>query len=250
MHTLPPGWQMVTDEASGRKYYYHSATGVTQWEAPKAAEPKEKKGKDGGVDAASALLVSVDAWLTEIGHEELQPIFEENGIELLADLRALDRSDLEVFGFDGATADQVWAELEKLPQADEVVIETIRSEVSGEVSGEVSERDGEGKPKRAALLADIQRNGTMTKARMLRHVPDAEKNLSRKDSTAQVLADIRTRPMLKSVPKEQRGTHKRMSAADPALQGLAGMLATAMTTRRAHVGNAEDDDDDDGWDSD
>ena len=40
------------------------------------------------------------------------------GIELLADLRALDKSDLEIFGFDDDTAAAIWLELEKLPQAD------------------------------------------------------------------------------------------------------------------------------------
>ena len=38
------------------------------------------------------------------------------GIELLADLRALDESDLEIFGFDADTAAALWIELEKLPQ--------------------------------------------------------------------------------------------------------------------------------------
>ena len=38
------------------------------------------------------------------------------GIELLADLRALDESDLEIFGFDADTAAALWLELEQLPQ--------------------------------------------------------------------------------------------------------------------------------------
>jgi len=86
----------------------------------------------------------------------------------------------------------------------------------------------------------------------LKHVPDSEKNVGSKgDTHTSVLADIRTRPTLKAVPKEQRGTNKRLvhaATADPALVGLTGMIATAMATRRIAVGNAENDDEDDGWD--
>jgi hypothetical protein len=38
--------------------------------------------------------------------------------------------------------------------------------------------------------------------------------------------------------------------ADPTLQGLAGMLASAMTNRRAAAGFDHDDEDSDGWDDD
>jgi sRNA-binding protein len=31
---LPPGWQQMTDVASGRVYYGNPATGATQWERP------------------------------------------------------------------------------------------------------------------------------------------------------------------------------------------------------------------------
>ena len=56
-------------------------------------------------------------------------------------------------------------------------------------------------------------------------------------------------PFLRSVPKEARGTASKGLVADPALSGLAGMLASAMTGRRAALGGGgDDDDDDDGWD--
>ena len=31
---LPPGWQMARDPASGKFYFYSTATGVVQWEPP------------------------------------------------------------------------------------------------------------------------------------------------------------------------------------------------------------------------
>jgi len=31
---LPPGWKVVVDEASGKTYYYNSASGETQWQKP------------------------------------------------------------------------------------------------------------------------------------------------------------------------------------------------------------------------
>lgn len=31
---LPPGWKEVTDEKSGKPYYYNAATGVVQWQKP------------------------------------------------------------------------------------------------------------------------------------------------------------------------------------------------------------------------
>mmetsp|Transcript_23989 Transcript_23989/g.38142 ORF Transcript_23989/g.38142 Transcript_23989/m.38142 type:complete len:213 (+) Transcript_23989:34-672(+) len=34
--TLPAGWDMTTDPASGKPYYYNRATGVTQWTPPEA----------------------------------------------------------------------------------------------------------------------------------------------------------------------------------------------------------------------
>tara|TARA_B100000780_G_C20734770_1_gene291935 strand:- start:307 stop:432 length:126 start_codon:yes stop_codon:yes gene_type:complete len=41
-----------------------------------------------------------------------------------------------------------------------------------------------------------------------------------------------------------------MSVADPALESLCGMLASAMTNRRAAAGFDNDDEGSDGWDDD
>lgn len=47
MQAVPPGWQKLKDEASGREYYYNAQQGVTQWEAPAmGAAPAEKSARD------------------------------------------------------------------------------------------------------------------------------------------------------------------------------------------------------------
>ena len=35
---LPEGWEIATDEALGRRYYYHKETKKTQWQRPTDAE--------------------------------------------------------------------------------------------------------------------------------------------------------------------------------------------------------------------
>jgi len=253
MHKLPPGWHMTKDESSGRKYYYNPTTGATSWEAPPPppeGQPSPAKPKAGG-GANAALLVSVDAWLSDIGHEALQPIFAENGIELLADLRALDESDLDIFGFEDDVAAALWVELEKLPQADEMVIETSGYSDGFDMSEERSEGAGHVAPaqKRAALLADIA-GGAGGLSAGLRHVSFTPKS-NAVDSRSAMLAGIKGgQTKLKSVPKDQKGASRQMSVADPALESLCGMLASAMTNRRAAAGFDNDDEDSDGWDDD
>lgn len=253
MHKLPPGWHMTKDPSSGRNYYYNPSTGATSWEAPPPpaeGQPSPATPKAGG-GANTALLVSVDAWLSEIGHEALQPIFAENGIELLADLRALDESDLEIFGLDADTCSALWLELEKLPQADEMVIETsggyMRSESADGLSPLGATGDAAPEQKRAALLADIAAGGGGRAG--LRHVSFKVKKPN-VDPHAAMLAGIRGgQTKLRSVPKPQ-GTTKAMPASDPALQGLAGSLASAIAGRRAAAGLDHEDSDSDGWDDD
>jgi hypothetical protein len=36
-YKLPEGWEEATDE-EGRSYYYHAASGISQWEAPPIQE--------------------------------------------------------------------------------------------------------------------------------------------------------------------------------------------------------------------
>ena len=170
----------------------------------------------------------------------MQPIFAENGIELLADLRALDESDLQIFGLDADTCSALWLELEKLPQADEMVIETsggygdgvdMQSEATDGLSPLAATGHVAPAQKRAALLAEIAGGGGGGAG--LRHVSFKVK--SNADPHAAMLAGIRGgQAKLRSVPKQQRGTTRAMPVADPALQGLAGMLASAKIGR-AHV---------------
>jgi len=251
MHKLPAGWHMTKDEASGRKYYYNLATGATSWEAPKPPEGLTSPTTPKAAGANAALLVSVDAWLSDIGHEALQPVFAENGIELLADLRALDQGDLEIFGFEEATAAALWRHLEELPQADEMVIETsgyMNIGASDASEGrEQSPMSVAPAQKRAALLADITGGGGGLSAG-LKHVSFKARQ-PKADPHASMLADIKGgRPKLKSVPSQQRGTAGKGLVADPALQGLAGVLASALTARRQVLDDDDDDDDSDGWD--
>lgn len=101
--------------------------------------------------------------------------------------------------------------------------------------------------KRAALLAEIAAGGAGRAG--LRHVSFKAK--SNVDPHAAILAGIRGgQAKLRSVPKPQSGTTRAMPVADPALQGLAGMLASAMTNRRAAAGLDHEDEDSDGWDDD
>ena len=48
---LPPGWREVTDQESGKPYYYNAATGVTQWQRPMGSAFSS----DGGDSSTRAL---------------------------------------------------------------------------------------------------------------------------------------------------------------------------------------------------
>ena len=58
--TLPQGWREVIDEASGKPYYYNSASGVTQWEAP-----VEVFGDAGGKGSTRA-LTPASSWKVKL----------------------------------------------------------------------------------------------------------------------------------------------------------------------------------------
>jgi len=46
MQALPPGWQKLQDQASGRDYFYNPQSGVTSWDPPGAAVPAEKSARE------------------------------------------------------------------------------------------------------------------------------------------------------------------------------------------------------------
>jgi len=58
--TLPQGWREVIDEASGKPYYYNSASGVTTWEAP-----VEVFGDAGG-KASTRALTPASSWKVKL----------------------------------------------------------------------------------------------------------------------------------------------------------------------------------------
>lgn len=123
----------------------------------------------------------------------------------LADLRELTHEDLDVFGFDEATADEIWLELEKLPP-----------------------------PPPPAALGEMPALSAPPEPVVLRETGDTRGDLlSSINQGGFHLKKVEAAPQKKaSLPAQGEG-------------GMAEMLAAAMAERRGATGDSDDDDDDD-----
>ena len=63
---LPPGWEQKTSRSTGKTYFFHAASNVTEWERPKAVvpevvEPPQPEGAEAGAAAAEAAAAEAAA---------------------------------------------------------------------------------------------------------------------------------------------------------------------------------------------
>ena len=94
---LPPGWEAIHDGAQDMRYYYHTPSGVSQWELP----------ADGAFVAAAVATVTreltslsiaeVGLLLGSLEMEALRPAFAAGFVDG-ASLAQIDGHDLEQLG--------------------------------------------------------------------------------------------------------------------------------------------------------